>query len=96
MVEIICAEGTKVYVYARSIGTGDTVKYNDGTQRVYAYGILPETIEARLDAITNSIYGIVRGVLAYKHPANKDYVIVERMEPSEPVEEQGEELLDSE
>lgn len=76
MVEIICIEGTKVYVYAQTMGVRDTVKYNMGTQRVYDYGFFNYEIKPKLLAVATELYKLVCGVYAEKVPANQDFIMI--------------------
>jgi predicted ribosome-associated RNA-binding protein Tma20 len=74
--DIICFEGTRVYVYASNMGTRDQVRYKGGTQRVYAYGIFPGDIKGKLDNEAKKIYGNLNGVKAQYQSANEDYRVV--------------------
>lgn len=71
--EIICYEGTKVYVYARTMGVKDGVKYNGSTERVYAFGFFNNEIKDKLDAVGKFIYNSLKGVKAEYESANQDY-----------------------
>lgn len=73
LLEIICIEGTKVYVYAQTIGVKDTVSYNMSTQRVYAYGFYPNEIQGKLKAVGAGLYKQLCGVYANSIPANQDF-----------------------
>lgn len=75
--EIICFEGTKVYIYASNMGVKDNVKYSMGTQRVYDYGIFPQEIKAKLDNVTKVMYKHLNGVKAELYGANTDYKVIE-------------------
>lgn len=74
--EVICFEGTKVYVYATNMGTRDSVRYSMGTQRVYDYGIMPSDIKPKLDKVAKMLYKHLRGVNAQYLGANSDYKIM--------------------
>ncbi len=76
MVEIICIEGTKVYVYANNMGVRESVSYNGGTQRVYDYGFLPNEIQPKLLKVASELYPVISGVYASTNPANSDYHIL--------------------
>lgn len=85
--EVICFEGTKVYVYATNMGTRDSVRYSMGTQRVYDYGILPKDIKPKLDRVAKALYKHLHGVSVQYSGANSDYRIV-------PIERKEEDLED--
>ena len=86
MAEIICIEGTKVYVYAKSLGTTEDVKYNFGTQRVYRYGFLPTQIKDRLTTTCEMLYTHLSGRHIVFHSANQEF---RRILPEKPrVEEE--------
>lgn len=76
MVEMICIEGTRVYVYAKDLGTKDQVRYNMGTQRVYAYGFYPNEIQSKLMLCATNMYKELCGVYATTYPANQDFLIL--------------------
>lgn len=71
--KIICFEGTTVYVYARTMGVRDGVRYNGSTERVYAYGFFPNEIKSKLDAVAKGIYGRLRGVKADYDAGNQEF-----------------------
>jgi hypothetical protein len=70
---IICAEGTRVFVYAFNNGTKDSVSHLGGTSRVYAFGVFPSEITPKLDAETVKIYKAVYGVMCSNIPANSEF-----------------------
>lgn len=82
MFEIICFEGSRVYVYATNMGTRDQVKYKGGSQRVYAYGIFKQDIRGKLKGVAEGLYGHLHGVNVEYIEANSDYKII----PSEKVD----------
>lgn len=84
MCEIICFEGTRVYVYAQNLGTRDTVKYNMGTQRIYAYGLFRQEIEQKLKTCASHIKQLLHGPYMDYAPGNQDYNFL----PSKVVEEE--------
>lgn len=76
MIEVICIEGTKVYVYAQTLGTKENVSYNLGTQRVYDYGFFPNEIDIKLKSSGAELYRHLCGVYATVYPANQDFRIL--------------------
>lgn len=76
MVEVICIEGTKVYIFAKSMGTSNRIGYSNGTQRVYDYGIFKNEIEPKVMEVATMIYSKICGVYAVKHPGNQDYNVM--------------------
>ena len=83
MVEIICYEGTRVYVYAQTLGTKELVKYNMGTQRIYDYGVLPQEINGKLTKRASELYTILKGAYRSFEPGNQDYTIIPVEKPQE-------------
>ena len=77
MVEIICIEGTKVYVYAQTMNRGDTINYRGGTQRVYDFGYIPGELQPKLMKAATELYQILCGVFATTIPANQDFLILD-------------------
>jgi len=73
MIEMVCIEGTKVYVYAQTLGTRDVVGHNMGTQRVYDYGFQKSEIQPKLIKVGSEVYNQLCGVYTVMHPANQDF-----------------------
>lgn len=82
LIEIICIEGTRVYVFAQSIGNKETIRYSS-TQRVYDYGYLPNEIQPKLIKVASELYPMICGVYAVTYPANSDYRILLEEEEDE-------------
>jgi len=76
MVEIICIEGTRVYVYAKNIGTRDSIKDNMGTNRTYSYGFYPNEIQSKLMMCATELYRELLGVYSMTHPANQEFLVL--------------------
>jgi hypothetical protein len=91
LVEIICIEGTRVYVYAITMGKGESVGYRGGTQRVYAYGYMPGEIKGKLTTVASELYKLLCGVMATEVPANADFNILDAEQPTEEEVEQAKE-----
>lgn len=87
MVEIICIEGTKVYVFADTIASKKYSRYGTTTQRVYDYGYYPSEIQTKLLACAGGIYKKLCGVYAQPVAANRDFQIIADDEPEETEEE---------
>ena len=77
MAEILCIEGTTVFVYAQLAGRGEMARYREGTQRVYDYGFLPKAITPKLMACAQQIHKKLHGVESLIHPANMEYNLVD-------------------
>lgn len=76
--EMICFEGTKVYIYATNLGTRDAVKYSMGSQRVYDYGIFKQDIKGKLDNVAKAMYKHLHGVSVQYEGANSDYSVISK------------------
>ena len=76
MIEIICIEGTRVYVYAATASKSERLSYNSQTQRIYNFGYFPFEIETKLKESATSVYQKLCGVYSEFHPANSDYKIL--------------------
>lgn len=70
---IICLDGTKVYIFNQLMGKGEQPSYKNGTQRVYAYAYSMNKGTLKLKAMANKIYTKLRGVYAVYEKANVDY-----------------------
>ena len=87
MVEIICIEGTKVYVFADTMAAKKYSRYGTNTQRIYDYGFYPFEIQPKLMACASRIYQRLCGVYAQQVQANMDFVLLAPVEKNEPEDE---------
>lgn len=90
--EIICFEGTKVYIFASNLGTRENPRYNMGNQRVYDYGIFPQDIKTKLNKVAKGMYQYLQGMnIEYKAPS-ASYSVVPKVQVIEetPVDETDE------
>lgn len=76
MIEIICIEGTRVYIYVATASKSERLSYNSQTQRIYNFGYFPFEIETKLKESATSVYQKLCGVYSEFHPANSDYKIL--------------------
>lgn len=76
MWEILCFEGTRVYVYATNMGTKENVRYSMGTQRVYSYGIFPTDIKPKLDLVAKQLSNKLGGVNLQLEGANAEFKVL--------------------
>lgn len=83
MIQIICIEGTRVYVYAQGMKDGESPSYKGGTQRVYEYGFLRKEIEPKIMVVARMIYKKVCGVLTLTEKANSDFNVISKVETEE-------------
>lgn len=88
MVEIICIEGTKIYVFADTLSGKKYSRYGTHTQRVYDFGYYPSEIQSKLMACASKVYQGLCGVYANVIPANTNFVILtpEEEEPEDEIE----------
>lgn len=83
MIEMLAIDGTKVYVYAKSIGTRDSAKYNMGTERVYGYGFNKSEIRSKLLQSATMIYNQIHAVYSIEIAANQDFTVYIKDKSSE-------------
>ena len=76
LVEIICKEGTKVYVYAITMTQGEKPNYKGGSQRVYTYGFFKKDIKSKLFSVASAMYRYVNGVYKSVEPPNSDFTSI--------------------
>lgn len=91
--EIIAVEGTKIYVYAKTASSGDNVKYNGGTMRVYDYGFNASEIKAKTLNAATEVYNKICGVYATEEPGNCDFEPLEaprKMKEAPPTDDTSE------
>ncbi len=88
LVEIICYEGTRVYVFVDTLSAKKYSRYGNNTQRIYDYGFLPNEILPKLLACASKIGSILMGVKANNEPANMEFEIL----PPEKVEEEQDDI----
>ena len=84
--EMICFEGTKVYIYAINMGIKEQLRYNMGNQRIYAFGIMPGDIKGKLDNVAKSMYQQLGGVSVNYIEANETYTVVPKTQVDESFE----------
>lgn len=77
MIEMLCKDGTKVYVYAQTLKARDSIRYNNGTQRVYDYGVLNQDIQKKLIKTARSLKGSLQYIATKVYPANTDFITVD-------------------
>ena len=77
MYEIIAIEGTKIYVYAKTASSGENVKYNGGTMRVYDFGFNGAEIKNKTLRAATEVYNKICGVYATEEPGNCDFEAIE-------------------
>jgi len=87
MVEIICREGTKIYVYAKKLGIKESIGYSGGTARIYDYGLLSGSIESKIEDVAHKVYDYVGGVHSEMIYANSDFELVPRVKEDSDIEE---------
>lgn len=75
--EMICFEGTKVYVYAINMGTKETVRFNSENHRVYECGLLPNDIEGKLKNTAQKVYNRLKCVAVKFFEPNSSYSVVD-------------------
>lgn len=83
LVEIICIEGTKLYVFADTMGAKNYTRYGNNTMRVYDYGFFPMEIQPKLISVASNIYKRLCGVYVNQIPANSEFVILSKEQPKE-------------
>ena len=75
--EMICFEGTKVYVYAINIGRKETVRINSEKHRIYDCGLLPNDIEGKLKNTAQQVYNRLKCAAVKYFEPNSTYSVVD-------------------
>jgi hypothetical protein len=73
IIEIICIEGTSVYVYAIDIGGTKKSVRSTNSNRIYNWGLFEREIVPKTMEVASKIYKSLCGVAAEKEEGNKDY-----------------------
>lgn len=84
MVEMICIEGTRVFVFADVLQAKKYTRYGTTSQRVYDFGYTPGEIKPKLLTVASNIYKKLCGVCAFQHEANIAFSVM----PENPVIEE--------
>lgn len=84
--DMICFEGTKVYIFAVNMGVKEQLRYNMGNQRIYAFGIMPGDIKIKLDNVAKSMYQQLGGVSVTYVDPNESYTVVPKTQVDESFE----------
>ena len=83
MYEMLCFEGSKIYIFATNMGTREQVRYKGSTQRVYEFGILPKDIKPKIMKVAKGLYQYLHGVqIEYTEP-NSKYEIIPKEVPTD-------------
>lgn len=77
MYEIICFEGSKIYVYADTMGVRESVKYSSTSQRVYDYGYFPNQINKKLAQVTQVLFARLHGQVCTAESPTKQYYFLD-------------------
>lgn len=91
IVEIICIEGTKVYVFADTMLAKKYSRYGNNTQRIYDFGYYPSEIKSKLMACASEVYQRLCGVYAIPIEANSDFQV---LPPEEPTDNEDELIIE--
>lgn len=83
MVEIVCIEGTKVYVFADLLAAKKYSRYGNNNQRIYDFGYFPMEIKPKLISCASRIYKHLCGVYANQIPGNTEFIIIPKEEKQE-------------
>lgn len=75
--EMICFEGTKVYVYAINIGSKETVRINSEKHRIYDCGLIPNDIEGKLKNTAQQVYNRLKCAAVKYFEPNSTYSVVD-------------------
>lgn len=86
LVQIICLEGTKIYVYAQNAGTKEKIHYTSGNSRVYDYGYYAQDIKQKLMSTAQKIYKMVCGFTAQVIKPNQRFEYLQKDEPAQDVD----------
>lgn len=78
LVEIICIEGTKVYVFATTMSDKETPSYKNGSQRVYDYGFFKAEIKRKVMNVASILYKHLCGVYAQTEEGNTEFEFLRR------------------
>lgn len=87
LVEIICIEGTKIYVFATTMKDGETPSYKNGTQRVYDFGFYKQEIKSKLLNTAQIIYNSLGGVYSSTEAGNMEFEPFKRVVVEETYED---------
>lgn len=74
--QIVGLDGTKVYVYAKSIGKREKLDFMLGSARVYDHGIFPEDIVPKLQSAAEMNFYRVGGRHIEYYPYTEEYKIL--------------------
>lgn len=77
LTEIVCIDGTSIYVYAYEIGYTAKAISTAGAQRVYDHGILSSEIKPKVMSTASVIYKKVCGVTSIIEEGNTGYKLIE-------------------
>ena len=76
MYEILCIEGTRVYVFADTLASKTYSRFSGSTQRIYDFGYYPFEIEFKLGMKAKELANKLCGVHVTKVPANSLFRVI--------------------
>lgn len=88
MYTMVCYDGTKLYIFAKSIGIKTSMGYNQSSQRIYQYGIFRKTIESKLNIVGTQLYNKFQGVYFEYDAPNDDYTEIDRVRKDTDVDDE--------
>lgn len=77
MREIICYEGTHIYVYAATMGVKEKVSYYNQKQRIYDFGFFDNQILPKLNMQTQILNVNLKGMATKEYPPTAQYRLVD-------------------
>lgn len=78
MIEMICIEGTKIYVFAVTMRDSEIPNYKNGTQRVYDYGFIGAEIKKKVTNVASILYKRLHGVYVSTEEGNSEFTSIKR------------------
>lgn len=75
--EMVCFEGTKIYVYAINIGTKEAVHLNSENHIVYDCGILADDVDRKLKKVAQLMYNHLKCVAVKYCEPNRSYSVAD-------------------
>lgn len=95
MYEIICFEGTKIYVFAQTMGVRENVKYSSTSQRIYDYGFFENQIPVKLKQATQILYSSLHGAHSEYFEGNQKFLLLDEVRKDRDLDDENmPEILD--
>ena len=78
LIQFVCLDGTRIYVYGQDVGTKERANYNMTNQRVYTYGFFAKDITSKLRIVAHGLTKLLQGIIMEEVRGNVQFISLPR------------------